>query len=128
MTPVKLSKLERQIVEILWNLGPASVREVQEQFPEESRPAYTTVQTLVYRLEAKQAVRRTKKIGNALIFEALVTRASTERRLIDEVLGLTGGRAMPVMTHLIEAGKLTLDDVRQAERLLQELKKKGKPS
>jgi len=128
VTPVKLSKLERQIVEILWNLGPASVREVQEQFPEESRPAYTTVQTLVYRLEAKQAVRRTKKIGNALIFEALVTRASTERRLIDEVLGLTGGRAMPVMTHLIEAGKLTLDDVRQAERLLQELKKKGKPS
>ncbi len=128
MAPGKLSRLEQQIIEILWGLGPASVREVQEQFPEDSRPAYTTVQTLVYRLEAKEAVRRTKKIGNALIFEALVTRASTQRRLIDEVLGLSGGRAMPVMTHLIEAGKLTLDDVRQAERLLQALKAKGKRS
>ena len=128
MTPRRLSKLEQQIIEALWQLGPASVREIQEQFPEASRPAYTTVQTLVYRLEAKEAVRRTKKIGNALIFEALVTRASTQRRLIDEVLGLTGGRAMPVMTHLIEAGKLTLDDVREAERLLQALKTKGKRS
>ena len=124
MAPRRLSKLEQQIIEILWDLGPASVREIQEQFPEPSRPAYTTVQTLVYRLEAKDAVRRTKKIGNALIFEALVTRASTQRRLIDEILGLSGGRAMPAMTHLIEAGKLTLDDVREAERLLQELKKK----
>ena len=128
MTPRRLSKLEQQIIEALWQLGPASVREIQEQFPQASRPAYTTVQTLVYRLEAKEAVRRTKKIGNALIFEALVTRASTQRRLIDEVLGLTGGRAMPVMTHLIEAGKLTLDDVREAERLLQALKTKGKRS
>lgn len=125
MTSPRLSRLERQILEAMWELGPASVREIQEQFPE-PRPAYTTVQTLVYRLEAKDAVRRTKKIGNALIFEAIVTRASTERRLIDEVLGLTGGRAMPVMTHLIEAGKLTLDDVREAERLLQQLKKKAK--
>jgi predicted transcriptional regulator len=123
VTSAKLSRLEQQIIEAMWELGPASVREIQEQFPE-PRPAYTTVQTLVYRLEAKQAVRRTKKIGNALIFEALVTRASTQRRLLDEVLGLTGGRAMPVMTHLIEAGKLTLDDVREAERLLQELKAK----
>ena len=128
MAPGKLSRLEQQVIEALWDLGPASVREIQEQFPEASRPAYTTVQTLVYRLEAKEAVRRTKKIGNALIFEALVTRASTQRRLIDEVLGLSGGRAMPVMTHLIEAGKLTLDDVRQAERLLQALKTKGKRS
>ena len=128
MTPRRLSKLEQKIIEALWQLGPASVREIQEQFPEASRPAYTTVQTLVYRLEAKEAVRRTKKIGNALIFEALVTRASTQRRLIDEVLGLTGGRAMPVMTHMIEAGKLTLDDVREAERLLQALKTKGKRS
>ena len=128
MAPGKLSRLEQRIIEALWELGPASVREIQEQFPEDSRPAYTTVQTLVYRLEAKEAVRRTKKIGNALIFEALVTRASTQRRLIDEVLGLSGGRAMPLMTHLIEAGKLTLDDVRQAERLLQALKTKGKRS
>ena len=128
MAPRRLSKLEQQIIEALWDLGPASVREIQEQFPEDSRPAYTTVQTLVYRLEAKEAVRRTKKIGNALIFEALVTRASTQRRLIDELLGLSGGRAMPVMTHLIEAGKFTLDDVREAERLLQKLKHKGKRS
>ena len=128
MAPRRLSKLEQLIIEALWDLGPASVREIQEQFPEDARPAYTTVQTLVYRLEAKEAVRRTKKIGNALIFEALVTRASTQRRLIDEVLGLSGGRAMPLMTHLIEAGKLTLDDVRQAERLLQALKAKGKRS
>ncbi len=125
MTPGRPSKLEQQIVEILWDLGPASVREIQEQFSEESRPAYTTVQTLVYRLEAKGAVRRTKKIGNALIFEAVVSRASTQRRLIDEVLGLSGGRALPVMTHLVEAGKFTLDDVQEAERLLQELKKKA---
>ncbi len=128
MAPGRLSRLEQRIIEALWDLGPASVREIQEQFPEDSRPAYTTVQTLVYRLEAKEAVRRTKKIGNALIFEALVTRASTQRRLIDEVLGLSGGRAMPVMTHLIEAGKLTLDDVRHAERLLEALKAKGKRS
>ena len=128
MAPGRLSRLEQRIIEALWDLGPASVREIQEQFPEDSRPAYTTVQTLVYRLEAKEAVRRTKKIGNALIFEALVTRASTQRRLIDEVLGLSGGRAMPVMTHLIEAGKLTLDDVRQAGRLLEALKAKGKRS
>ena len=125
MAPRRLSKLEQQIIEILWEIGPAAVREIQERFPE-PRPAYTTVQTLVYRLEAKDAVRRTKKIGNALIFEALVTRDSTQRRLIDEVLGLTGGRAMPVMTHLIEAGKLTLDDVREAERLLKELEDKAK--
>ena len=128
MAPRRLSKLEQQIIEALWDIGPASVREIQEQFPEATRPAYTTVQTLVYRLEAKEAVRRTKKIGNALIFEALVTRASTQRRLIDEVLGLTGGRAMPVMSHMIETGNLTLDDVREAERLLQELKKKARRS
>ena len=128
MASRRLSKLEQQIIEALWDLGPASVREIQEQFPEASRPAYTTVQTLVYRLEAKDAVRRTKKIGNALIFEALVTRSSTQRRLIDEVLGLTGGRAMPVMAHMIETGNLTLDDVREAERLLQELKTKAKRS
>ena len=126
MAPRRLSRLEQQIIEILWELGPTSVREIQERFPEDSRPAYTTVQTLVYRLEAKEAVRRTKKIGNALIFEALVTRSSTQRRLIDEVLGLTGGRAMPVMTHMIEAGNLTLDDVREAERLLHDLKQKAK--
>jgi predicted transcriptional regulator len=126
VTQRKLSGLEQQIIEVLWELGPTSVREIQEHFPEASRPAYATVQTLVYRLEAKHAVRRVKKIGNALIFEALVTRASTQRRLLDEVLGLSGGRALPAMTHLIEGGKLTLDDVHEAERLLQELKNKAK--
>ena len=126
MASTKLTKLELQIMEALWTCGPSAVREVQEQFPEASRPAYTTVQTMMYRLEAKKAVRRTKKIGNAHIFEAAVTRASAQHRLIDEFLGLFGGRAQPVMAHLIQTGKLTLDDVREAERLLQELEKKAK--
>ena len=128
MAPSKLTKLELQIMEALWTAGPSSVREVQEQFPKVSRPAYTTVQTMIYRLEAKKAVRRTKKIGNAHIFEAEISRDSAERRLIDEFLGLFGGRAQPVMAHLIETGRLTLDDVREAERLLHELEKKGKRS
>ncbi len=126
MAPTRLTPLELQIMEALWSLGPCSVREIQEQFPEASRPAYTTVQTMVYRLEAKKAVRRTKKIGNALIFEAVTTRASAQRRLLDDLLGLFGGRALPVMTHLIDAGQLTLDDVREAERRLVELQEKGK--
>ena len=126
MASIKLTKLELQIMEALWTKGPSAVREVQEQFPEASRPAYTTVQTMMYRLEAKKAVRRTKKIGNAHIFEAVVTRASAQHRLIDEFLGLFGGRAQPVMAHLIETGRLTLDDVREAERLLRELQEKGK--
>ena len=124
MASIKLTKLELQIMEALWTCGPSAVREVQEQFPEASRPAYTTVQTMMYRLEAKMAVRRTKKIGNAHIFEAVITRASAQHRLIDEFLGLFGGRAQPVMAHLIETGRLTLDDVREAERLLRELDKK----
>ncbi len=124
MPSIKLTKLELQIMEALWTRGPSAVREVQEQFPDASRPAYTTVQTMMYRLEAKKAVRRTRKIGNAHIFEAVVTRASAQHRLIDEFLGLFGGRAQPVMAHLIETGRLTLDDVREAERLLQELDKK----
>jgi predicted transcriptional regulator len=122
----KLTKLELQIMEALWTHGPLAVREVQEGFPEEGRPAYTTVQTVMYRLEAKKAVRRTKKIGNAHIFEAAVSRVSAQRRLVDDFLGLFGGRAQPVMAHLIETGKLTLDDVREAERLLKELQEKDK--
>jgi BlaI family penicillinase repressor len=125
LAPTKLSKLELQIMEALWTGGPSAVREVQERFPEESRPAYTTVQTMIYRLEAKKAVRRTRKIGNAHIFEAAISKASAQHRLIDEFLGLFGGRAQPVMAHLIQTGKLTLDDVREAERLLQELDTKG---
>ena len=126
MASTKLTRLELKIMEALWTCGPSAVREVQEQFPEASRPAYTTVQTVMYRLEAKKAVRRTKKIGNAHVFEAVVSRASAQHRLIDEFLGLFGGRAQPVMAHLIETGKLTLDDVREAERLLRELEEKGK--
>ena len=126
MASTKLTKLELQIMEALWTCGPCAVREVAEQFPEDSRPAYTTVQTVMYRLEAKKAVRRTRKIGNAHIFEATISRASAQRRLIDEFLGLFGGRAQPVMAHLIETGRLTLDDVHEAERLLMELEEKGK--
>ncbi len=124
--PAKLSKLELQIMEALWSGGPLAVREVQERFPDATRPAYTTIQTMLYRLEAKKVVRRTKKIGNAHIFEAAVSRASAQHRLIDDFLGIFGGKAQPVMAHLIQTGKLTLDDVREAERLLRELEEKGK--
>ena len=127
MGPIKLSKLELQIMEALWSGGPSAVREVQEHFPEDSRPAYTTVQTMIYRLEAKKAVRRTRKIGNAHIFEAAISRAAAQHRLIDDFLGLFGGQAQPVMAHLIQTGKLTLDDVREAERLLEALGKKEAP-
>ena len=125
MASTKLTKLELQIMEALWVNGPSAVREVQECFPEESRPAYTTVQTMIYRLEAKKAVRRTRKIGNAHIFEAAISRVSAQSRLIDDFFGLFG-TARPVMAHLIETGRLTLDDVREAERLIRELEEKGK--
>lgn len=117
----KLSKLELRIMEALWNRGALSIREIQEAFPERSRPAYTTIQTTVYRLEDKKALRRVKKIGNAHIFEAVISRESAQRRLIDDLLALFGGRTQPVMAHLIESGKLTLQDVREAEKALQEL-------
>jgi BlaI family penicillinase repressor len=122
----RLTKLGLQIMETLWTQGASSVREIQEAFPEKSRPAYTTVQTIVYRLEAKNAVRRVKKIGNAPVFEALVTRRAAHRRIVDEVLGLFGGRSQPLVAHLIEAGKLTLDDVKEAERTLRSLARKDK--
>jgi BlaI family transcriptional regulator, penicillinase repressor len=111
----KLARLELQILEILWARGHASVREIQESFPE-PRPAYTTVQTTVYRLEAKGAVRRTRKIGNAHIFEPLVERDIARHRLLDTILGFFGGRAQPMMQQLVEAGKLTLDDIRDLEK------------
>src|SRR5271154_602797 len=122
----KLSKLELQILEALWGHGKASIREIQEAFPE-PRPAYTTVQTTVYRLEGKKALRRVRKIGNAHIFEAVLSRNAALRRLVDDFLGLFGGRTQPVMARLIESGKLTLDDVREAENTLRELARKGKP-
>jgi len=127
MASPRLTKLEMQIMEALWDRGASSVREIQEAFPEKDRPAYTTVQTMVYRLETKRAVRRVKKIGNAHIFEAAVSRSAAHRRLIDELLGFFGGRSQPLMAHLIEAGKLTLDEVKEAEQTLRKLQKKEKP-
>jgi BlaI family transcriptional regulator, penicillinase repressor len=120
MTQPKLSKLELQILEALWAHGKASIREIQEAFPE-PRPAYTTVQTTVYRLEGKKAVRRVRKIGNAHIFEPIVARDVTRHRLLDEILGFFGGRAQPMMAQLAEAGKLTLDDVRELEKTIRKL-------
>jgi predicted transcriptional regulator len=118
----KLSRLEHQIMEALWSHGASSVREILEAFPEKGRPAYTTVQTMVYRLEEKGAIRRTRKIGNAHIFEAAISRASAQRRLVDELLAFFGGSSQPVVAHLIESGNLTLDDVKEAEQLLIKLK------
>src|SRR5262245_11176803 len=111
-------------MEALWTKGASSVREIQEQFPVKRRPAYTTVQTIVYRLEAKNALKRTKKIGNAHIFEAVISQAAAQRRLIDDVLGLFGGRAQPLMSHLIESGQLTLEDIEQARAALRDAIKK----
>ena len=122
--PPKLTKPELQIMEALWTNGPSSVREIQEALPRDKRPAYTTVQTMVYRLEVKKAVRRVKKIGNAHVFDAQVSRTTAHRRLIDELLGFFGGRTQPVVAHLIDAGKLTLEDVQAAERTLRKLAKK----
>jgi predicted transcriptional regulator len=117
----KLTKLELRIMDALWQKGALSVREIQEEFPDRHRPAYTTVQTTVYRLEAKKALRRVRKIGNAHIFEPAISRNVAQRRLIDELLGLLGGRMQPLMSHLIESGKLTLEDVQEAERILRKL-------
>src|SRR5437868_10428274 len=126
MSEPKLAKLELKIMETLWARGQASIREIQEAFPENDRPAYTTVQTTVYRLEAKKAVRRVKKVGNFHIFEAAVSRNAAQRRLIDDLLGLFGGRTQPVVAHLIESGRLTLEDVKEAESLLRQLERKDK--
>ena len=124
---LKLTKLELQIMQALWRRSPLSIREIQEAFPKKQTPAYTTVQTTVYRLEAKRALRRVRKIGNAHIFEAVLSRNAALRRLVDDFLGLFGGRTQPVMAQLIESGKLTLDDVQEAERTLRALAGKGKP-
>jgi BlaI family penicillinase repressor len=126
MRQPKLSKLELQIMEVLWTKGPAAIREIQESFGPKNRPAYTTIQTMVYRLEVKKALRRTRKIGNAHIFEAVITRDAAKARLVDEFLSLFGGRMQPVMAQLIEAGNLTPKDVADAEKLLKELSAKRK--
>lgn len=124
MPSTKLSKLELTIMEALWTRGPSAIREIHDAFPKRGRPAYTTVQTMVYRLETKQMVRRAKKISNAHIFEATISREAAERRLIDDLLGLFGGRAQPVMAHLIESGKLTMGDIKEAEKNLRALTRK----
>jgi predicted transcriptional regulator len=126
MAQPKLSRLELQLMEALWTRGSASIREIQETFPARNRPAYTTIQTTVYRLEAKKAVHRVKKVGNFHIFEAAVSRSAAQRRLIDDLLALFGGRTQPVMAHLIESGKLTLEDVKEAEKILGNLARKDK--
>src|ERR1700684_2296080 len=126
MSTPKLTPLEMRIMEVLWASGRCSVREIQEAFPESDRPAYTTVQTMVYRLEIKKTVRRAKKISNAHIFEAVISRSVGDRRLIDEFLTLFGGRVHPLMTHLIETGHLTMGDLQEAETVMRVLAKKGK--
>jgi predicted transcriptional regulator len=124
MTHPKLSKLELQIMETLWNRGPCSIREMQEAFPESKRPAYTTVQTTVYRLlEGKRAVKIVRRISNANIFDAAISRDDAGRRLMDDVLALFGGRTKPVMAHLVESGRLTLEDVKEAEEAIRKLAK-----
>lgn len=122
----KLTKLELQIMEALWGREYASIREIQESFPERDRPAYTTIQTTVYRLERKKAVRRVKKVGNFHVFAATISRNAAQRRLVDELLGLFGGRTQPVMARLIESGRLTLQDVKEAEKILRKLEAKDK--
>jgi BlaI family penicillinase repressor len=117
----KLTRPELQIMEALWSRGPCSIREILESLPPKKRLAYTTVQTMVYRLEVKKAVRRVKKIATAFIFEAAVSREAAQRRLVDELLGLFGGRSRPIMAHLVDSGTLTLDDVREAETALRKL-------
>jgi|HubBroStandDraft_4_1064222.scaffolds.fasta_scaffold563555_1 BlaI family penicillinase repressor len=118
------SKTELRILEVLWTRGASSIREIQESFAEKSRPAYTTVQTLVYRLETKKALRRVKKPGSVNLFEAVISRQAAQRNFIDDFLGLFGGQMQPMMTQLIETGKLTLEDIQAAEKTLRLLKEK----
>lgn len=127
MKPPKLTGLELKIMEALWSRGACSIREIHEAFPREGRPAYTTVQTTVYRLEGKKALRCVKRIANANIFEAAITRDQAHSRLIDDLVGLFGGRVRPVMARLVESRKLTLDDIKEAEQALRKLARKDKP-
>ena len=128
MAHPKLSKFELQIMEILWNRGACSIREIQESFPESKRPAYTTVQTIVYRLlEGKKAVRIVRRISNANIFDAAISRDDAARRLLDDVLALLGGQTKPVMAHLVESRRLTLEDVKEAEEAIRKLSKRKSP-
>lgn len=125
MASARLSKLEFQIMEALWNRGQLSIREIQEEIPARKTPAYTTVQTTVYRMEAKGVARRVRKVGNFHVFEAVISREAAQRRVIDDLLSYFGGRSQPLMAHLIESGKLSLADVREAEKLLKGHSRKG---
>jgi BlaI family penicillinase repressor len=127
MLKPKLTKLELQVMEALWHKGACSVREIQETFPKPSRPAFTTVQTVVYRLERKKALRCVKRISNANIFEAVISRKDAQRRFVDELLAVFGGRANLVMAHLVESGGLTMEDVKEAEKALRLSLRKDKP-
>lgn len=126
MADKRLSKLELRIMEVLWGRGSASIREIQENFPEKRRPAYTTIQTTVYRLEAKNAVHRAKKVGNFHVFEPTMSREIAQRKLVADFLALFGGRIQPVMAHLIESGKLTAADIKEAQETLRKLKQETK--
>ena len=126
MADPKLSKLEFEIMEALWTRGEASIREIQEAFPAKNRPAYTTIQTTIYRMEVKNIVRRVRKVGNFHIFAASASRSAAQSRLIDDLLALFGGRTQPVMAHLVESGKLTLEDVKEAEKALRKLERKDR--
>ncbi len=126
MPPPKLSKLEFQIMETLWSKNECSIREIQDAFPARKRPAYTTIQTTVYRMETKGVVHRMRKVGNFHVFAPAISRDAAQTRLIDDILALFGGRGQPVMAHLIETGKLSLDDVKEAERLLRNQSKESK--
>jgi BlaI family penicillinase repressor len=123
--PIRLTRFELEIMDRLWFLGESSVREVQEAIPEASRPAYTTVQTILQRLEQKGAVRRTRRVGNALLFEPSMTRQSVYRRLIDELVDLFGGSAQPVVAHLLQSGRLTLEDLKALEKSSEKQPEKG---
>jgi len=122
----KLSKLEFQIMDVLWAGGELSIREIQEQFPGKRVPAYTTIQTTVYRMEAKDVLRRVRKVGNFHTFAASITREEAQRSIIDDVLSYFGGRSQPLMVHLVETGRLSLDDVKEAERTLKKFSAKEK--
>jgi BlaI family penicillinase repressor len=126
MSTPKLSRLELQIMQTLWDRGESSIREIQEAFPEKGRPGYTTIQMTIYRMEVKKVVRRVRKVGNFHIFEPLISRDAAQQRLVDELLALFGGRTQLVMTHLVKSGKLSLEDVKEAEKELRKLDGKDK--
>lgn len=126
MAAARLTKFEIQIMETLWKRGEASIREMQEAFAEKKRPGYTTIQKMVYRLEAKKVVRRVRKVGNFHMFAAMISRDSAQRKLVDDLLTMFGGESRPVVAHLIGAGKLTLEDVEYAEKTLKRIKEGGK--